>query len=100
MQDNVVVFLHGFLGASGDWIPIMKALSRSTRCVAIDLPGHGESSLQYQSAENYNLSMEVICRMLCKLFPQITPGKVILVGYSMGARISLHMALKCCDKVH
>lgn len=101
--DNVVVFLHGFLGTSADWIPIMKALSRSTRCIAIDLPGHGGSKLQHHatnhSAQNFNLSVDVICRMLCKLFPQITPEKVILVGYSMGARISLHMALKCWDKV-
>lgn len=82
----------------------MKAISRSTRCVAIDLPGHGGSELQHHasndSAHNFSLSMDVICKMLNKLFPQITPEKVILIGYSMGARIALYMSLKYCDKVN
>ncbi|GIL93104.1 hypothetical protein Vretifemale_20563 [Volvox reticuliferus] len=36
------MFLHGFLGSSLDWRPLMRALAAAGhRCVAIDLPGHG-----------------------------------------------------------
>lgn len=32
VDNNVVMFLHGFLGTSEDWIPIMKAISGCARC--------------------------------------------------------------------
>ncbi|KXZ52492.1 hypothetical protein GPECTOR_9g536 [Gonium pectorale] len=36
------LFLHGFLGSSTDWLPLMRALAAAGhRCVALDLPGHG-----------------------------------------------------------
>ncbi|KAK6114749.1 hypothetical protein DH2020_007018 [Rehmannia glutinosa] len=85
-----------------DWIPIMKAISSSTRCIAIDLPGHGGSKLQYHGingSDQPNLSIDVVVDILCKVLNNLTPQKVILVGYSMGARISLYTALKCSDKV-
>ncbi|KAL3654341.1 hypothetical protein CASFOL_004022 [Castilleja foliolosa] len=99
---SAVVFLHGFLGNGKDWVPIMKAISSSTRCIAIDIPGHGGSKLQYKSSngsDRPDLSIEVVVDILCKLLDNITPRKVILVGYSMGARISLYTALKRSDKV-
>ncbi|CAK9155708.1 unnamed protein product [Ilex paraguariensis] len=103
IDNSVLVFLHGLFGTGEDWIPIMKAISGSARCVAIDLPGHGGSKLQkmsdHEAAQEPNWSIEVVGDMLCKLFHQLTNRKVTLVGYSMGARIALYMALKCSDKV-
>lgn len=102
-DDNVVVFLHGFLGTGEEWTPIMKAISPSARCIAVDLPGHGVSSIQKdvicESAEEPSLSVEAIVDVMGKLFHRFTPRKVTLVGYSMGARIALHMALRCPTKV-
>ncbi|KAF5939889.1 hypothetical protein HYC85_021056 [Camellia sinensis] len=46
INNNVLVFLHRFLGTGEDWIPIMKAISGSARCIAVDLPGHGRSKMQ------------------------------------------------------
>ncbi|XP_071926844.1 protein PHYLLO, chloroplastic-like isoform X2 [Coffea arabica] len=101
--DYVFVFLHGFLGRGEDWIPIMKAFSRSVRCIAIDLPGHARSDVKYQadngSMKRHSLSVDAIAGMLCKFITNVTSEKVILVGYSMGARIALHMALKYDDKI-
>lgn len=92
------MFFHGFLGTGEDWIPIMKALSSSIRCIAIDLPGHGGSKL-LDISQGQSLSMDLVVNMLRKVLHDLTPGKVVLVGYSMGARISLYMALKCRNKV-
>ncbi|KAI7979092.1 hypothetical protein LOK49_Contig516G00002 [Camellia lanceoleosa] len=101
-KNNVLVFLHGFLGTGEDWIPIMKAISGSARCIAVDLPGLGRSKMQNHSIRNVaqerSLSIEVVADILQKLIQNITPGKVTLVGYSMGARITLYMALRCASK--
>lgn len=103
MQDNVYVFLHGFLGTGEDWVAIMKAISGCGRCISIDLPGHGGTKIQNHGnkddAQESGLSVEVVADLLCKLFGHITPGKVTLVGYSMGARIALYMALRLTNKV-
>ena len=40
---SVCVFLHGFLGDKEDWLPIMRALALTHHCVALDLPGHGNT---------------------------------------------------------
>ncbi|KAL9420499.1 hypothetical protein AB3S75_038135 [Citrus x aurantiifolia] len=102
IQENILLFLHGFLGTGEEWIPIMKAVSGSARCISIDLPGHGGSKMQNHVAkatQEITLSIDVVADVLYKLIEQITPGKVTLVGYSMGARIALYMALRFSDKI-
>jgi isochorismate synthase/2-succinyl-5-enolpyruvyl-6-hydroxy-3-cyclohexene-1-carboxylate synthase/2-succinyl-6-hydroxy-2,4-cyclohexadiene-1-carboxylate synthase/O-succinylbenzoate synthase len=103
-QDNIILFLHGFLGTGEDWITVMKAISGSARCISIDLPCHGESKIRNHgakdAAQDPSLSIEVVADILDKMINQITPVKVICVGYSMGARIALHMALRFSDKVN
>ena len=39
-----VVCLHGFLGSGEDWISVMDSLAEEFYCVAVDLPGHGDSA--------------------------------------------------------
>ncbi|KAK6931406.1 Thiamine pyrophosphate enzyme, C-terminal TPP-binding [Dillenia turbinata] len=102
-HDNVVLFLHGFLGTGRDWIPIMKAISGAARCIAVDLPGHGESKVQVnhtvEGEQDPRLSLHVIADALCELIKLTTHGKVALVGYSMGARIALYMSLRLSNKI-
>ncbi|CAI0431018.1 unnamed protein product [Linum tenue] len=101
---DIVVFLHGFLGTGEDWIPIMKAISGSARCISIDLPGHGETKVEklgdMEENHDWSLSVERVSELLYKLIQDLTLGKVTLVGYSMGARIALHMALRLGDKIN
>lgn len=103
LQDNVVVFLHGFLGTSEDWIPLMKTLSGWSRCISVDLPGHGETKVHTHGHKDLNedtdLSIEAVAGILYELLHHLTPRKVTIIGYSMGARIALYMALKFVDKV-
>ncbi|XP_077237681.1 2-oxoglutarate decarboxylase/hydro-lyase/magnesium ion-binding protein isoform X2 [Tasmannia lanceolata] len=103
INNKVIVFLHGFLGTGEDWVPIMKALSATTRCISIDLPGHGRSQIHRHAdagaKQERNISIEVITDLLNKVISDITPGKIVLVGYSMGARIALYMALRCNKKI-
>ncbi|XP_057848584.2 protein PHYLLO, chloroplastic isoform X2 [Cryptomeria japonica] len=118
--EKTVLFLHGFLGTGKDWLPIMEALSISVRCISIDLPGHGKTSVQkdcntFQNNGNAqilssevnnqsnlterNFSIEYLSEVLSELICQITEKKVVLIGYSMGARIALYMTLKCNKRI-
>lgn len=76
----------------------MKAVSSTSRCISIDLPGHGQSSfgehVDGTCNQEQNMSIEMVSAVLCKLISRYMPKKIILVGYSMGARIALYMALK------
>ncbi|XP_022149055.1 protein PHYLLO, chloroplastic isoform X2 [Momordica charantia] len=103
-NDNVLLFLHGFLGTGEDWITTMKAISGSARCISLDLPGHGGSTTENNDSDAHvvkepSFSMEVVADILYKLIHHLAPGKVNLVGYSMGARIAMYMALRFGDKI-
>lgn len=66
-----IVFLHGFLGRSEDWLPLSSFLP-PCQCIGFDLPGHGNSPFQ-------------------KTF-EIDLPQFHLVGYSLGGRLSLRFA--------
>ena len=38
-----LVLLHGFLGDSEDWLPLVSLLEEDFYLVAVDLPGHAKS---------------------------------------------------------
>jgi len=85
-----LIFLHGFLGAGRDWLPIAQALSPEYCCVLVDLPGHGRH-LDVSLETPFSLASwaEGLARTLDVLpWPQVTA-----VGYSMGGRLALYAAL-------
>ncbi|KAJ1279712.1 hypothetical protein BS78_04G176000 [Paspalum vaginatum] len=101
-NEKVVLLLHGFLGTSEDWVPMMKALSPSARVIAVDLPGHGESQIlqrHVKNSEEFTVTVQLVADLLSKLMCRVTDGDVVVVGYSMGARIALHMALNEVHKI-
>lgn len=62
-----IVFLHGFLGRSEDWLATCSFLPPCP-CIGIDLPGHGNSSFE----PDFDIDI-----------PEFH-----LVGYSLGGRIA------------
>ncbi|MBR9874059.1 MAG: 2-succinyl-6-hydroxy-2,4-cyclohexadiene-1-carboxylate synthase [Vibrionaceae bacterium] len=86
-----LVFLHGLLGSGEDWQACLNELSEFDR-VTIDLPGHGKSQTAFCS------DLDDCCKSLHStlslLFPSHQP--LILIGYSMGGRITMHGLAKNC----
>ena len=82
-----VLFLHGFMGNCHDFAEAIALLPQFC-CLAIDLPDHGKTKTL---ETNYQMSdvAEAIIILLQKLdFKPCT-----LVGYSMGGRIALYLAI-------
>ena len=80
-----LVFLHGFTQTGSSWHRITDDLSRDFTCLTIDLPGHGGSP---DGKRSLTEAADDVARVIDSLG---TPA--IVVGYSMGARVALHVAL-------
>jgi len=104
-----LLFLHGFLGSADDFKPCMDALSSEFRCVALDLPGHGATSVTCTTAtagaaqQSPHMSIEATAVAIATAVRalRLDEGKhgCVVVGYSLGARLALRLALVHGDEV-
>lgn len=89
-QAPPALFLHGFLGAARDWEACSAALENQFRCIAVDLPGHGDSVDLDDAAYTFPGCAQAIIAVL----DQLEIERCSVVGYSMGGRIALYLAHK------
>ena len=90
-RERVLVLLHGFSGSSGDWAemtPKLRAMGRAV--VAIDLPGHGATDSPPDAAR---YTMPETVRDLDAIATRLGVAEADWLGYSMGGRVALHLAL-------
>jgi 2-succinyl-6-hydroxy-2,4-cyclohexadiene-1-carboxylate synthase len=91
-----VVLLHGFLGCARDFGPIVDTLACHHRCLALDLPGHGEAPAPAPGRGNPFFGVVDVLAGILEL------GGIRhfhVVGYSMGGRVALGLAVKYPDRV-
>jgi 2-succinyl-6-hydroxy-2,4-cyclohexadiene-1-carboxylate synthase len=80
--------MHGFTQTGRSWLPIASDLATDHEVVLVDAPGHGGSAgVRADLVEG----ADELGR---------TGGPGVYVGYSMGARLCLHLALQCPELVH
>ena len=80
-----LVFLHGLLGSSKDWRSCIRKL-KPFQCIGIDLPGHGES--RFIQCDSFKHCGQLVADTLRHYVSKEAP--VVLIGYSLGARIVMH----------
>jgi 2-succinyl-6-hydroxy-2,4-cyclohexadiene-1-carboxylate synthase len=85
-----VLFLHGFMGSGADWADAISALDERFYYVAPDLPGHGASLGLPPEA----YTVEGAARAVLDLLDRLGVGRPTIVGYSMGGRLALYLALR------
>ena len=85
-----VVLLHGFLGSGADWAPVAPPLADAFRLVAPDLPGHGLAVGLPDGA----YTMDGAADALVAALDRAGVDRALVVGYSMGGRLALHLALR------
>lgn len=91
----VLVFLHGFLGSLKDWDYHISQLKEKFMCIAVDLPGHGKS-IDLEREDCY--SFRGCSGSIMDILDRNGIDKCILVGYSMGARLALFIAVEFPDR--
>jgi pimeloyl-ACP methyl ester carboxylesterase len=86
-----ILLLHGFMGSGADWAVAISALDERFYCVAPDLPGHGASlGMPHQGA----YTIEGAAQALLALLDELEIERPLVVGYSMGGRLALYLALR------
>ncbi|MFZ0250221.1 MAG: alpha/beta fold hydrolase [Acidimicrobiales bacterium] len=82
-----LVLLHGFTQTGRLWGPLADLLAESYTLVAVDLPGHGDSgSVRADLPATAGLVAEAVRS-------QVGDGPPAILGYSLGARVALHVAI-------
>lgn len=89
-----VVLIHGVGMQSAAWGPQVKALSRTHRVFAIDMPGHGGSDALPTGAQ-----LPDFIAWLQAVLIALEVGPVSLAGHSMGALIAGGFAISHPDMV-
>lgn len=92
---DAVVLVHGFGGSLENWRENFAALAETGRTVAaLDLPGHGESSIDVGSG-----SLDELATAVLGYLDALGLYHVHLVGHSMGAAICLVLADRVPQRV-
>jgi len=84
-----LLLLHGFTGRGTSWAPHAGAFARRFRVVTVDLPGHGRSGF----AEPSRMTVERTADDLAAILSRLDASPAAVVGYSLGARIALRLAI-------
>ena len=89
-EDAPLLLLHGFTGSSSTWDYFRSKLEQSFRVIAVDLPGHGQSSVP-DDPERY--SLDRLSADLARVLDDLEIDRAAVFGYSMGGRAALRFAL-------
>lgn len=95
-QGEPLLLLHGFTGSKESWAPFIPTWSRDYRVIALDIIGHGGSAAP---ADASRYAMEQAVNDLTKLLDLVDVSKTHVLGYSMGGRLALSLAVLAPHKV-
>lgn len=82
-----LVLLHGFTGNAGTWLPLKPVLAEHFRVLAVDLPGHRYSPLPG------TMRLPELAEALVGVLDRAGVARAHWLGYSLGGRAALHVAL-------
>lgn len=93
-KNKPLMFLHGFMGSSDDWQPLMNELSDDSYTIAFDLPGHGQT----EASDDNDYSMPTCAEAIIKWMNTHAIKQSSLCGYSMGGRLAFYLAVHYPDR--
>ncbi|MBN1286880.1 MAG: alpha/beta hydrolase [Anaerolineae bacterium] len=89
LNGQVALLIHGWSSSWYALSPLVPVLSHRYHCIAVDLPGYGDSPCLPQK-----VTITAYADLLAELLRGITDRPAVLVGHSMGGMISLTMTLR------
>lgn len=91
-----LILLHGFTGDSTTWQPLLPHLGRDRAVLGIDLVGHGQSTAPHDPAA---YTMPATVAAVAHTLRRLDIPRAQWLGYSIGGRVALNLALDHPDLV-
>ena len=93
-QKPLIIFLHGFMGNTHEFDEVVSILADDFYCLTVDLPGHGKTQV-FGNDQLYQMpnTANALIQLLDKLLNKLNISQCFLIGYSMGGRLALYLAL-------
>jgi 2-succinyl-6-hydroxy-2,4-cyclohexadiene-1-carboxylate synthase len=85
-----LLLLHGFTGSGSSWNGVAARLEKQCRLIRVDLLGHGRSA---EPADAGRYRIEAAAADLETILQQAAAVPADVVGYSMGGRLALYLAI-------
>jgi len=93
-NNPTILFLHGFMGDRLEFKTAIAVLSEQFYCVAIDLQGHGQTeAIDRDNDHDDYYTIQSTANFVIKFLDLLRLERCFLVGYSMGGRVALYLAL-------
>ena len=90
-SDPTLLLLHGFTGSKETWRDLRGRLGDERAVIAIDLPGHGHADAPSDPAR---YALDHVADELAQVLESRGARRVVALGYSMGGRVALRLALR------
>lgn len=91
-QAPCILFIHGLATSARSWALNIGELSRSFRCIALDLPGNG-----YSAKGDYPYGMQFYAGCIYDFIQLLQLEQVTLCGHSMGGQVAMTMLINAPD---
>lgn len=85
---ETIVFIHGWLGSSYDFIDVMEALDDDYHVVALDLIGFGLS----EKSQTFDYAKENQATLVGHFLTELNVSGAAVISHSMGGEIAFHLA--------
>jgi 2-succinyl-6-hydroxy-2,4-cyclohexadiene-1-carboxylate synthase len=86
-----LLLLHGWMGSCIDYAEIIESLRSRFYCIAIDLPGHGQTEVIGGDLDYSFINTAI---GIIQLLDSLGIEKCSIAGYSFGGRLALYLALE------
>lgn len=94
-----LLMLHGFTGRGANWAPFCQDIGRSSHLIMPDIIGHGSTRV-IESEMNINrYQIESVVNDIIAIIDELGYDKVDLLGYSMGGRLALAIAVQHPNRI-
>jgi len=93
-EGEPLLLLHGGLGSIEMFGPVLPMLAKSRQVIGVDLHGHGRTALGDREISTIDMGDD-----MAVLLKELGYGQVDVLGYSMGAKVALRLAVQHPERV-